>query len=136
MLYQGKKGLNALYLNLLQAPGKEYNTFGGGSAVTYQVMGESWWKNLHAKRIEKRIKCRQVFDESIRKFGAEIKKLPLTQIRFLPKQFEQLQETIIKGDSVGIAIFTEHPYGILIKDKAVAEGYKKQFEMLWKNAKP
>ncbi len=135
-LYQGKKGLNTLYTTVLNNSGKEYNTFGGGNEVTYTVMGETWWKNLHARRIEKKIKCRQVFDESIRKFGKQLRKLSLTNIRFLPKKFEQLQETIIRGDYVGIAIFTENPYGVLIKDKAVAEGYRKQFEMLWKIAKP
>ena len=35
----------------------------------------------------------------------------------------------------GVTIFTENPYGILIKDKAVADGYRKQFDILWKKAK-
>ena len=39
------------------------------------------------------------------------------------------------GEYVGIAIFSKNPYGILIKDKEVADGYRKQFEMLWKLAK-
>ena len=115
---------------------KEYNTFGGGSQVTYDVMGESWWKNLHAKRIAKKIPCRQVFDETIRKFGNELNKKPMTKIRFLPKEYAQLQETIIIEDYVGIAIFTDNPYGILIKDKVVAGGYRKQFEILWNKAEP
>ena len=62
-------------------------------------------------------------------------KRKLTQIKFLPKEYAQLQETIIIGDYVGIAIFTENPYGVLIKDKVVAEGYRKQFEILWDKAK-
>jgi len=133
-IFKGKKGITQLYTTLLNSGGKEYNTFGGGSQVTYDVMGETWWKNLHAKRIEKRIPCRQVFDETIRKFGNELNKKPLTKIRFLPKEYAQLQETIIIGDFVGIAIFTENPYGILIKDKVVADGYRKQFEILWDKA--
>ena len=135
-VFKGKRGINQLYITLLNSGGKEYNTFGGGSQVTYEVMGETWWKNLHAKRIAKKIPCRQVFDETIRKFGNELKKRRITNIRFLPKEYAQLQETIIMGDSVGIAIFTENPYGILIKDKVVADGYRKQFEILWNKAKP
>lgn len=133
-LFKGKRGISQLYLTLLNSSGKQYNTFGGGSQVTYDVMGESWWKNLHAKRLAKKIPCRQVFDETIRKFGNELNKKPLTRIRFLPKEYAQLQETIIIGDFVGIAIFTENPYGILIKDKVVADGYRKQFEILWDKA--
>ncbi|MFC1728075.1 TrmB family transcriptional regulator [Nanoarchaeota archaeon] len=133
-IFKGKRGINQMYITLLNSKGKEYNTFGGGSAVTYDVMGETWWKGLHTKRIAKKIPCRQVFDETIRKFGNELNKRRLTKIKFLPKEYAQLQETIIIGDYVGIAIFTENPYGILIKDKAVAEGYRKQFEILWNKA--
>jgi len=134
-IFKGKKGINQLYINLMNSGGKEYNTFGGGSQVTYDVMGEVWWKNLHTKRIAKRIACRQVFDETIRKFGNELNKKHLTKIRFLPKEYAQLQETVIIGEYVGIAIFTENPYGIMIKDKVVADGYRKQFEILWGKAK-
>ncbi len=134
-IYKGKRGIITLYTTVLNSPGKEYNTFGGGTRVTYDIMGETWWKNLHLKRIEKKIPCRQIFDETIRRFGLELNKKPLTNIRFLEAEYEQLQETIIRGDHVAIVIFSESPYGILIKDRALADGYKKQFEILWKKAK-
>jgi sugar-specific transcriptional regulator TrmB len=134
-IFKGKRGINELYNCLLNSGGEEYNTFGGGTRVTHGVMGEHWWLNLHAKRIDKNIQCRQVFDETIRQFGEKLGKKKLTQIKYLGKEFEQLQETIIIGDYVGIAIFTSEPYGVLIKDKEVASGYRKQFEMLWKIAK-
>jgi len=134
-VFSGKRGINQMYMTLLNSGGKEYNTFGGGSEVTYDIMGETWWKNLHAKRLAKKIPCRQVFDETIRKFGNQLNKKRLTTIRFLPKEYAQLQETIIIGDYVGVAIFTENPYGVLIKDKVVADGYRKQFEILWKKSK-
>lgn len=134
-IFKGKRGINQLYLTLLNSRGKEYNTFGGGIQVAEEVMTKTWWRNIHAKRIAKKIKSRQVFDETIRKFGTELNKKSLTKIKFLPKEYAQLQETIIIGDCVGIAIFTENPYGILIKDRAVADGYRKQFEILWKKAK-
>ena len=133
-IFKGKRGINQLYLTLLNSGGKEYNTFGGGIQVAKEKMTETWWRNIHTKRIKKKIKSRQVFDETIRKFGIELNKRHLTNIKFLPKEHAQLQETIIIGDYVGIAIFTENPYGILIKDKAVAEGYRKQFEILWQKA--
>ena len=134
-LYKGKRGINEIYNLLLNSGGKEYNTFGGGKRVTYDIMGESWWKNLHAKRIEKKIKSRQVFDETIRKFGENLNRLPLTNIRFLSQGFEQLTETVICGNRVAINIFTESPYGILIEDKIVFDGYRKYFELLWEKAK-
>lgn len=134
-LFKGKKGISEMYISILNRGGKEYNTFGGGSRVTFDVMGDTWWRNLHRKRIDKKIKSRQLFDETLQKFGKELNKLPLTNIHFLPKEFEQLQETVILGEQVGIAIFAQNPYGVLIRDNAVAEGYRKQFELLWGMAK-
>jgi len=133
--FRGRKGLNQLYMELINSGGKEYNTFGGGKRVSFDVMGETWWRNFHVKRIAKKIKSRQVFDTTIKEFGIDLGKLPYTQIKFLPQEFEQLIETIIIGDYVGIAIFTEDPYGILIHDAEAAENYRKQFEFLWKKAK-
>lgn len=134
-IFKGKRGLSEMYLTLLNSPGEEYNTFGGGSRVSHDVMGNTWWKNLHSKIKSRKIIARQVFDETIRDFGKEISKISKSQIKYLPEEFEQLQETIIRGEYVGIAIFSENPYGILIKDKSVSDGYKKQFEMLWRLAK-
>ncbi len=134
--FKGKKGLTQMYTQLLNAGGKEYNTFGGGKRVTYDVMGETWWRNLHVRRIALKLRSRQVFDASIKPYGESLNKLTYTEIRFLPQEFEQLTETVIVGNDVAVAIFTEDPYGILIRDKSAAEGYRKHFELLWKQAKP
>ena len=142
-IFRGKRGINEMY-NLILNHGeklskkdltREYNTYGGGTRVTHDVMGKTWWRNLHARRIAKKIPSRQVFDETIREFGEETNSWKITNIKFLPSEYEQLQETIILGDNVGIAIFTENPYGILIQDKTVADGYRKYFGLLWKRAK-
>jgi sugar-specific transcriptional regulator TrmB len=134
-IFRGKRGINEIYNKLLNSGGKEYNTYGGGTRVTYEVMGERWWKNLHTRRIAKKIPARQVFDETIKKFGEELRKRSLSDVKFLSQEFEQLTETVIIGDYVAIVIFTENPYGVLIKDKIVVEGYKKNFELLWEKAK-
>jgi len=134
-IYKGKKGINEIYMKLLNSGGKEYNTFGGGKKVTYEVMGEDWWYSLHTKRIAKKISARQVFDETIREFGKELNKRKLSKVKFLPQEFEQLTETIIIGDFVAIVMFTENPYGLLIEDSVVVESYRKNFELLWKKAK-
>jgi sugar-specific transcriptional regulator TrmB len=134
-VYKGIRGVKEIYNIMITTKAKEYNTFGGGKRVTYDVMGENWWTALHTRRIANKLPARQVFDETIRKFGEELNKRPLSQVRFMPQQFEQLTETVIVGDKVAIIVFTESPYGFLIEDKTVAESYRKQFETLWKLAK-
>jgi sugar-specific transcriptional regulator TrmB len=134
-IFKGKRGINQIYNRLLSSGGNEYLTFGGGKRVTHEVMGEDWWTLLHSKRIARGIKARQVFDETIKEFGERLNKRPLSRVRFLSQEFEQLTETIICGDLVGIVMFTENPYGILIRDKTVANSYRKNFEILWEKAK-
>lgn len=134
-VYRGKRGITEIYSRMLNSGGSEYNTFGGGKHVTYEAMGEEWWLKLHSKRIAKKLPARQVFDETIRDFGERLNKMPLSKVRFLPQNFEQLTETVISGEYVAIIIFAENPYGLLIRDTLVVEGYRKNFELLWKKAR-
>jgi len=133
-VYKGVRGIKEVYNIMISVSGEEYNTFGGGYPCV-DLMGEDWWLNLHERRIAGRLPSRQVFDESVRKTGLVISKKRMSKIRYLAKEFAQFQETVIVGDYVAIAVFTENPYAFLIKDKFVAEGYKKYFEALWKMAK-
>lgn len=133
-VYKGVRGIKEVYNIMINVKGKEYNTFGGGP-ITSEIMGFTWWLNLHKRRVANKLSSRQVFDESVRKGGKDIAKNPLTKIRYVDKEFAQFQETVIVGDFVAIAVFSENPYAFLIEDKNVAESYRKHFELLWKNAK-
>lgn len=133
-VYKGVRGVNEVYSIMVNTSGKEYLTFGGGKECVTR-MGGSWWMGIHRKRIANRLKSRQVFDETVRSIGKDIGSLPLSQVRFIGREFEQFQETVIVGDNVAITVFTERPYSFLIRDKAVAQGYRKHFEILWANAK-
>lgn len=133
-VYKGIKGIKEVYSIMINSNGKEYNTFGGGS-VTSEVMGWDWWLNFHKRRIENKIPSRQVFDLTVKEGGKEISKNPLTKIKYVDEKFASFQETIICGEQVAIAIFSKNPYAFLIKDKNVAESYRKYFELLWKTAK-
>jgi sugar-specific transcriptional regulator TrmB len=133
-IYKGIRGIKEVYIFMINVKAKEYNTFGGGYPCV-EKMGETWWLNLHEKRIQNKLPARQVFDETVKEIGKHISKKPLSKVRYLTKEFAQFQETIIVGEYVAIAVFTENPYAFLIKDKSVAEGYRKHFEVLWKQSK-
>lgn len=133
-IYKGIRGIKEVYNLMINTKAKEYNTFGGGYPCV-NLMGEAWWLNLHQRRIANKLPARQVFDETIRKVGNNINRLPISKVKFLAKEFFQAQETVIVGDKVAITVFTESPYAFLIEDKTVAEGYRKYFELLWRLAK-
>lgn len=133
-IYKGVKGIKEVYNIMINTKGKEYNTFGGGS-ITVEIMGETWWLNLHKRRVQNKLKSRQVFDNTVKEIGREIEKNPFTKIKYVDKSFAQFQETVIVGDKVAIAVFSENPYAFLINDKNVADSYRKHFEFLWGVAK-
>ncbi len=133
-VYKGIRGIKEVYNLMINSNGKEYNTFGGGP-ITSEVMGLTWWLNLHKRRVANKLPSRQVFDESVKEAGKDIAKNKLTEIRYVDKEFAQFQETIIVGDNVAIAVFSENPYAFMIKDRHIAESYRKYFELLWKSAR-
>jgi sugar-specific transcriptional regulator TrmB len=134
-IFKGKRGIQEVYYTMINSEGDEYLTFGGGP-ITVDVMGFTWWLNLHNKRIANKLPSRQIFDSAVKEVGGkEIASKKLTNVRYLPKEFAQFQETIIVGNKVAITVFGENPYAFLIEDEKVAQGYKKYFEELWKIAK-
>ena len=133
-IYKGKRGLQEVYYKLINIKANEYLTFGGGEQVA-DFMGLTWWRNLHAKRRENKLHSRQIFDKTVKPLGKGIIGMPLTSVRFLPYEFAQFQETVIVNDYVAVNVFSKNAYSFLIKDKNVADGYKKYFELLWKIAK-
>ena len=132
-IYKGVRGIKEVYNIMINHNAKEYLTFGGGY-MCEKRMGTEWWESIHTKRIANKLSSRQIFDETVRKFGKNLIRRPLSKVKYINKDFAQFQETIIVGDLVAINVFTENPYSFLIKDQKVAEGYKKYFELLWKTA--
>ncbi len=133
-VYKGVRGIKEAYARIITTQGKEYLTFGGGTPSA-ELLGLTWWLNLHERRVANKLPSRQVFDASVREIGGkDIQKKPLTNIRYLPADFAQFQETVIVGDTVMIAVFTHSPYAFVIHDAQVASGYRKYFEVLWEKA--
>jgi len=133
-VYKGIRGIKEVYSMIINSKGKEYNTFGGGY-ITSEVMGWEWWVNLHKRRVENKIPSRQVFDLTVKAGGKELSKNNLTRIKYVDEKFASFQETVICGDYVAIAIFSKNPYAFLIKDKNIADSYRKYFNLLWRLAK-
>jgi HTH-type transcriptional regulator, sugar sensing transcriptional regulator len=133
-MFKGKRGISEVYSKLISSGKEEMLTF-GGSKETTDFMGLTWWKNIHIRRVAKRVKNRHIASTEVLPYIDFFLKLKLTKMRFLPKEsFSQYQETAIIGDYVAISIFADEGYCILIQNKDVADGYRKNFEMMWKLA--
>ena len=87
----------------------------------------------HKKRSAKGITAKLLFNQSLKKW-TDVNKYPKASYKFIDQGFEPLTETIIRGDKVGIIIWTEVPIGILIHNKVAAQSYDKFWEIMWKSA--
>lgn len=133
-MFKGKKGISEVYAKLLASAKGELLTF-GGSKETTDFMGITWWKNMYTKRVAKKLHHRHIASTEVLPYIHQFLKMKLTKMRFLPKeQFTQYQETAVIGGYVAITIFADEGYSILIHNKEVAQGYKKNFEILWNSA--
>jgi len=127
-----KELLYELLYELLDVEGEEHHTF--GSAKESLMLGDAWWVNYHNKRASRGIKAKLLFNESLQAWQAE-RKYPKSEVKYTKKGFEPLTETIIRGDKVGILLWTNIPLGILIHHKALAASYEKFFEIMWNATK-
>lgn len=127
-VYRGKRGVQELLYELLEAGGTEHHTL--GSPRESLMLPESWWVSYHKERAKKGIFAKLLFNESLRSWGAE-SKYPKSEVGYTSKEFEPLTETIIRNDTVGIIMWTEKPIGILIREKTLAFGYDQFFQMAW-----
>ncbi|MBI5391011.1 hypothetical protein HZB02_05980 [Candidatus Woesearchaeota archaeon] len=131
-ILRGVRGLKLLFHDTLKK-GKDYVVF-GAPQLSLEIMGETFWKNYNLKREEQNIRVDMIFSDDLRQWGRSIKN-KMTNIRFLPKQFDGLSETMIYGDHVAMIVWTEKPIATLIQDASLAESYRRYFQLLWKQAK-
>ncbi|MDP7181218.1 MAG: helix-turn-helix domain-containing protein [Candidatus Woesearchaeota archaeon] len=130
-VFQGARGVRELMHILLDTQSKEYYSY-GGARISAKILGSHFWDGFHRRRIDKDIKAKLLFHSSIKDWSEYLQKKKLTTVRLIPQKFDELTETIICGDRVGINIYTDKPFGFLIEESAAAASYKGFFDMLWK----
>lgn len=131
-IFRGVRGLKVLFKDTL-ATGEDYYVF-GAPASSLAIMDDAFWKNYNLKREQAKITIRMIFNEELRDWSREIAS-EMTQVRFLPKQFDTITETMIYGDKVAIIVWTPKPIATLINDVYLADAYRQYFKILWEEAK-
>ncbi len=125
--YKGKAGLKTVFEDQLNE--KEILIL-GASPLAYEVL-QFYFKWFDKRRKEKRVKVKIIFNKTEKKLN-----LPLAEIRYLPQKYSSPLAVNIYGNKVAIILWSkENPFAIVIKQKEIAEGYKKYFELMWKIAK-
>lgn len=131
LFFRGKPALKAVFDDQIKI-GKEILIF--GDTVNVNEILKYYFPRFDRERIKKKIKTRMIFDESARK-NEHIRRIPLSSIRFIPKGYGSPMSMYVYGDNVSIALWFENPLAIMIREKAIADGFRNYFEFMWKIAR-
>ncbi len=96
---------------------------------------EGYWADFQKRRAKKGIRCKYIFNESLRKIGEKRLRLKLAQARFVASEILSPMWIEIFGDNVGIGVMGENPSLFLIKNEAITKGFLTYFNSLWKIGK-
>lgn len=123
--YKGKEGLKYIFEDQLN-----FNEILilGASLKAYEIL-QFYFKWYDKTRREKKIKTRIIAQDK------KIKRIPLSEIRYIPEKYSNPVSVNIYGDKTAIILWANNPFGIVIKNKEVSDAYKNYFELLWKMAK-
>ncbi|MBI4447599.1 hypothetical protein HY643_01330 [Candidatus Woesearchaeota archaeon] len=128
MFYKGREGLKTIFEDQLNER-KEVLVFGG--ALNASEMIKYFFPRYTKERIRRKVKLKIIYAQ--RKEGITV---PFSEIRYLPPKYHSPIATNIYSDKVAIIHWTEPLLAILIKNKDIAEAYRKYFNLLWGIAKP
>ena len=126
--YKGVDGLKSIFQDQLEENSEREILILGASKEAFEVL-PFYFKWYDKDRVRKKIKARIIASERFEK------KIPLSEIRYLPEKYASPLAINIYKDKVAIVLWRKNPIAIVIKEKEVADSYRKHFEFVWKEAK-
>ena len=106
----------------------------GAPKTAYELLKHRLGK-FHETRLSKKIKMYHIYNFEAMERIRQIAKMPYTPVRHLPELYDTQVSTFICGDLIVFTIWNPPIKIIQIKDKEMAEAYKKYFQILWGKAK-
>jgi len=107
-----------------------------GVSANVEKLIKPFLENFHKRRVDKKIVMKHIYNTDAHERIKILKKIPYTEIRVLPNDYDSPVATNIVGDEVTLVQWEKNPVIIRIKNTKIAESYKKYFNFLWKDAKP
>ncbi len=129
--FKGAEGLKTVFEHILRTK-EDYVGISPGYHL--EKVLKYYMKHFANKRVNSKIRKRLIYSEKARK---QIKKNALTEIRYIPDRYSSITALRIYGDNVAILLLSEkEPVAVVIRNNAIADGYRKYFELMWNAAKP
>lgn len=91
--------------------------------------------HFHRERLKLKIPMKHIYNHNAKERIAFLNKMKYTHARYLPESFDSQVSTNVCGDEVIFTLWTETILSIQVKNKLIADSYKKYFSLLWEVAK-
>ena len=130
-IFKGKKGIKSIFEDILK---EKKDLFVYGAESRFADMFPAYQKHWNKRRVKLKISVKMIYNEKVRQRKIK-EKLKLLDMKFLPKSYEFPSTIMIYGDNVVIIVWTELPFGFMIKSKETVKSNMNFFDILWKIAK-
>ena len=133
-IFSGKQSLKTIFEDTLKKSKSQLLIFDGGGYFkkTFPNYSELW----HKKRVKKKIRLKLLWNKQLKTKKPYVHKYAYTNLKYLPKEFDNPAPAIIYNNKVALIIWSEKPFAILIESKEIYKTYKSYFNMLWDIATP
>jgi HTH-type transcriptional regulator, sugar sensing transcriptional regulator len=134
-IYMGLEGTKTVFNNIIEKlkAGEEYLVFTSSPENLKIEKLQLFFRNLHLKRVEKRIHSKMIAPlNSKKEIKKIIKGLPFVEAKFSKSKISL--DTVIFGNYVLISVFKEEPINFEIHSKDVAENFRNLFFEFWKGS--
>ncbi len=130
-IFKGKKGIKSIFEDILK---EKKNLFVYGAESRFADMFPDYQKHWNDRRAKLGIKVKMIYNEKVKKRKIE-EKLKLLTMKFLPKHYEFPSTVMIYDDKIVTIVWTELPFGFMIRSKEAVKSNKNFFDILWDIAK-
>ena len=134
LFFRGKEGSRLVFEDQIRV-GKEVLV--NATTVEVQKILSYYFPKYKLLRKERNIRTRMLFDSTFKtkKNLSKLAELPLCKTRFMKNFNRSPTSHYIYGDNVAIAVWSDVPIAIVIRQKDIAQGFRENFEAMWQIAK-
>ena len=126
IVFRGIAGLKKVLGEIVQA-NKSWCI--GITNESVKILGETYWKNYNVKKKDTKTKEWLLWNHDFK--NKVIADNENSKHKILPKELDQVTETIMYENKVAIMVYSAEPIVIVMENKEIFEAHKKHFDFLW-----
>jgi len=130
-IFKGKKGIKSIFEDILR---ENKSLFVYGAESRFTNIFPAYQRDWNKMRAKLGIKVKIIYNEKVRQRKIK-ERLKLLEMKFLPKEYDFPSTIMIYGDKAVTIVWTELPFGFMIKSKDAVKSNMNFFEILWNVAK-